>query len=40
MKPTILIAGILDTKGPEIRYLAEQVEAAGGIACVMECSIG
>lgn len=40
MKPTVLIAGILNTKGPEIRYLAEQVEAAGGAACVMECSLG
>lgn len=40
MKPTILVAGILNTKGPEIKYLAERVEAAGGTPCVIECSLG
>ena len=30
MKPKILVGGILDTKGEEIKYLAEQVKAAGG----------
>ena len=29
-KPNILVAGILDTKGQEIKFLAERVKAAGG----------
>jgi len=29
-KPEILVAGILDTKGKEIKFLADRVKAAGG----------
>lgn len=40
MKPKIVVAGILDTKGAEIRYLSERVREAGGEAIVMELSLG
>ena len=30
MKKKIICAGILDTKGEEIKYIAKQVEAAAG----------
>lgn len=39
-KPNILVAGILDTKGQEIKFLAERVKAAGGSPIVMELSVG
>ena len=39
-KPNILVAGILDTKGQEIKFLAERVKAAGGIPMIMELSVG
>lgn len=39
-KPNILVAGILDTKGQEIKYLAERVKAAGGEPTVLELSVG
>jgi uncharacterized protein (UPF0261 family) len=39
MVPKIVIAGILDTKGRELRYLAEQVKAAGGEPVIMELSL-
>jgi uncharacterized protein (UPF0261 family) len=38
--PNILVAGILDTKGKEIQYLAERVCAAGAQATIMELSVG
>ena len=40
VKPKILVAGILDTKGEEIKYLAERVSAAGGEPKIMELSVG
>mgnify|MGYP001274456837 CR=1 FL=1 len=40
MKPKILVAGILDTKGDEIRYIAEQVKIAGGEPTILELSVG
>jgi uncharacterized protein (UPF0261 family) len=40
MKKRIIVAGILDTKGPEIRYLAQQVAAAGGNPVILELSVG
>jgi uncharacterized protein (UPF0261 family) len=40
MKPKILVGGILDTKGEEIKYLAEQVKAAGGEPVIIELSVG
>lgn len=39
-KPNILVAGILDTKGQEIKFLAERVKAAGGSPIVLELSVG
>ena len=39
MVPIIVIAGILDTKGRELRYLAEQVKAAGGEPVILELSL-
>ena len=39
-KPTIVVAGILDTKGNEIKFLAEQVRKAGGNPIIMEISCG
>ncbi len=40
MEKKIIVAGILDTKGPEIKYLAAQVAAAGGNPVIMELSVG
>ncbi len=39
-KPTIICAGILNTKGEEIRFLAENVAAHGGNAKIMDLSLG
>ncbi|NLO21194.1 MAG: UPF0261 family protein [Syntrophomonadaceae bacterium] len=39
-QPQILVAGILDTKGDEIKFLAERVTAAGGKATILELSVG
>lgn len=39
-RPRILVAGILDTKGAEVRYLAERVRAAGGEPTIMELTPG
>lgn len=39
-QPKILVAGILDTKGEEIKFLAGRVRAAGGVPAVMELSVG
>jgi uncharacterized protein (UPF0261 family) len=38
-KPTIVIAGILDTKGAEIRYIADRVREAGGEPTIMELTV-
>lgn len=38
--PNIIVAGILDTKGQEIKYIADRVNAAGGRATIMELSVG
>lgn len=38
--PQIVVAGILDTKGAEIKYLAQCVARAGGEARIMELSVG
>ena len=40
MRPVIVVAGILDTKGEEVKFLASRIEAAGGTAKVMELSLG
>ena len=39
-RPQIVVAGILDTKGHEIKYLAERVRAAGGEPTIMELTVG
>jgi len=39
-RPRILVAGILDTKGAELRFLAERVRAAGGEPTIMELTVG
>jgi len=39
-KPNIVVAGILDTKGTEICFLAERVRAAGGNPIILEMSVG
>lgn len=40
MKAKILVAGILDTKGEEIKYIAQQVAAAGAQPTILELSVG
>jgi len=39
-RPRILVAGILDTKGDEVRFLADRVRAAGGDPTIMELTVG
>ncbi|HYM84093.1 MAG TPA: Tm-1-like ATP-binding domain-containing protein [Candidatus Dormibacteraeota bacterium] len=39
-RPTIVVAGMCDTKGPELRFLAEQVAVHGGAPLVMDLSLG
>ncbi len=39
-KPKILVAGILDTKGNEIKFIADRVRAAGGEPTILELSVG
>jgi uncharacterized protein (UPF0261 family) len=38
--PTIICAGMLDTKGEEIEFLADNVRAHGGTAAVLDLSLG
>lgn len=38
-RPKIVVAGILDTKGNEVRYLADRVRAAGGEPTIMELTV-
>jgi uncharacterized protein (UPF0261 family) len=40
MKPAIICAGILDTKGREIRFMAEKVRTHGGSAIILDLSLG
>lgn len=40
MAKKILVAGILDTKGEEIKFLSQRVKAAGGEPIVLELSVG
>ena len=39
-RPTIVVAGMCNTKGAEIRFLAEQVAEHGGEPLVMDLSLG
>ncbi|HUX22450.1 MAG TPA: Tm-1-like ATP-binding domain-containing protein [Spirochaetia bacterium] len=39
-RPNIVCIGILDTKGEEIRFLAEEVTKAGGKATIMDVGLG
>lgn len=38
--PTIVVTGMCNTKGAEIRFLADQVAAHGGAPLVMDLSLG
>jgi uncharacterized protein (UPF0261 family) len=38
-KPHIIVAGILDTKGTEVAFIADRVRAAGGEPIVLELSL-
>lgn len=40
INPKIFVAGILDTKGEEIKYLADCVKKAGGEAIIFDMSLG
>ena len=40
VRPTIVCTGICNTKGPEIRYMAEMVAAHGGEPLIMDLSLG
>ena len=39
-KPNIICTGMLDTKGPEIQYLADVVRKNGGNPVFMDLSLG
>jgi len=39
-KPTIVCTGMCNTKGAEIKYLAEQVAEYGGVPVIMDLSLG
>lgn len=39
-KPNIIVCGILDTKGKEIKYIKEMINKSGGAARIMEISVG
>ncbi len=39
-EPTIVCTGMCNTKGPEIKFLAEQVAAQGGRPIIMDISLG
>lgn len=39
-KPKIIVAGVLDTKGNELRFIADRVKAAGGDPLILELSVG
>ncbi len=39
-KPKIIIAGILDTKGNEIRFIADRIRIMGGDPTILELSVG
>ncbi|UCB45552.1 MAG: Tm-1-like ATP-binding domain-containing protein [Spirochaetota bacterium] len=39
-KVKIVVAGILDTKGKEIQFIADRIKAAGGAPTILELSVG
>lgn len=39
-RPKIIVAGILDTKGEEIRFIADRIRTMGGEAKILEISVG
>ena len=39
-RPKIIVAGILDTKGNEIQFIADRVRAMGGDSTILELSVG
>ena len=40
MGARIIVAGILDTKGEELKYIAQKIKEAGGEPTIMELSVG
>ena len=40
MGAKIIVAGILDTKGEELKYIAGKIKEAGGEPTIMELSVG
>ena len=40
MKPVIIVAGILDTKGEEVKFLASRIKEAGAEPKVLELTLG
>jgi len=39
-RPKIIVAGILDTKGNEIQFIADRIRAMGGYTTILELSVG
>ena len=39
-KVKIVVAGILDTKGTEIKFIADRIRAQGGEPVILELSVG
>lgn len=39
-RPKVIVAGILDTKGNEIRFIADRIRAMGGDSTILELSVG
>ncbi len=39
-RPKIIVAGVLDTKGNEIKFIADRVRMAGGEPIILELSVG
>ncbi len=40
VRPKVIVAGILDTKGNEIRFIADRIRAMGGDSTILELSVG
>lgn len=40
MEPRILVAGMMNTKGAELRYMVEKIREAGGSPIVMDITLG
>lgn len=40
VRSKVIVAGILDTKGNEIRFIADRICAMGGDPTILELSVG